>query len=275
MVAAAEAPGLLQNIRRASSSTVGWASETVRDTAKASVTYLLSDKHAQIPMSSGVDRVGRLTLQLHGAFQLPSVGITGRVGDAYGVVTVGGMARRTEAKRESNPQWEAKMTFPVFLPDGDEVLQAHVEVFDKGNLLASALLRIEAPSGGEHEVAHRLRTLDLTTPNRLEGGFLRYTAVVTSLDRLESRFAAVQSLARMPLLPTVIESASHLHREGRGLTEQAFDLKRRAVATLRPSSFFRTARDSSLATTLFVGRTAKDATSSLLKRTITTVASLL
>lgn len=167
-----------------------------------------------VPAGCENDDVGRLVLHLHGAFGLPNICRFGTV-QPYAVVTVGDNTMRTTTiSGEINPTWDEKMVFPVTMPADGSPITVAVEVwhdsYTKNELISSACFEVFRSFPGDGPCEERFRVVSLLRPKCEDGGMVRYSLSLTSVEKLQDRARRLDKMNKIPFLPETVTFLNHV-----------------------------------------------------------------
>jgi len=195
--------------------------------------YLLA-KHGHVALASQLEQkqdVGRLRLYVHGAFDLPNMELTG-TSDPYAVIAVGNAKQRTATISSNlNPTWEETMVFPVALPQSStkEPIEIRVEIWDANITNDVLMCKGVIEVSPEHRFMQQplsslLSSLILKKPKGADGGILRYSAEVASMNALEARAKELEALAMIPILPTCVRSLQYICKSAGNVCAHVSDM---------------------------------------------------
>lgn len=168
-----------------------------------------------VPTGLQHDDVGRLVLHVHGAFGLPNICRFGSI-QPYAIVTVGDSTIRTSTiNGEVNPTWDEKMVFPVTMPADGSPIDVAVEVwhdsYTKNELISSTSFEVFQSFPGNGPCEERFRVVSLLRPKCEDGGMVRYSLTLTSVERLQDRARRLDKMNKIPLLPETVMYMNLFH----------------------------------------------------------------
>eukprot|EP00747_Dinoflagellata_sp_TGD_P167017 gnl/TRDRNA2_/TRDRNA2_190729_c0_seq1.p1 gnl/TRDRNA2_/TRDRNA2_190729_c0~~gnl/TRDRNA2_/TRDRNA2_190729_c0_seq1.p1 ORF type:complete len:247 (+),score=42.87 gnl/TRDRNA2_/TRDRNA2_190729_c0_seq1:70-810(+) len=179
--------------------------------------YVLG-KHGNIPRARPASQehedIARLVVHINGAMGLPNIERTG-TSDPYVVMTMGPFKQRTSTKCNNlNPNWNEHMTFPVYLAEGWEMIRVNVEVYDENYtnnvLMCSGTLDIPFD---RLDRRNRSQAVNLSDKTGEDGGLLRCTVELKSMNGVERNLEDLSLLTYIPLLPRFAKIAHNCHDE--------------------------------------------------------------